>query len=223
LNQRLKLNYQSVIHPTSESSMWIVKRSRFDEIFAFAVSDRPSEQRFKKSNFGQLRSLSKPYLNFNFVFLGVTAPSKLAASGDPLVHLSLPRRAPVRDKHHRPLSFSCWRSERSPSASPPTATTTPPSAAWLWPPPSLFHPFRSAARSNRAHLPHRKSTLPPPLCTIAQALLAGATFPWWAPIALSLPGGKASPKWYSPLPPRSTSSPFPVPTAAPPRWSDLKC
>jgi hypothetical protein len=28
----------------------------FDEIFASAVSDRPSEQWFKKSNFGQLQS-----------------------------------------------------------------------------------------------------------------------------------------------------------------------
>jgi hypothetical protein len=49
-NQWLKLNYRSVIHPTSESSIWIVKRSRFDDIFASAVSDRLSEQRFEKSN-----------------------------------------------------------------------------------------------------------------------------------------------------------------------------
>jgi hypothetical protein len=48
---RPKFNYSHVIHLTSESIMWIVKRSRFDEIFASAVSDRPSEQRFKKSNF----------------------------------------------------------------------------------------------------------------------------------------------------------------------------
>jgi hypothetical protein len=33
--------------------------------------DHPSNGS-KKSNFGQLRSLSKPVLNFNFVFLGVT-------------------------------------------------------------------------------------------------------------------------------------------------------
>jgi len=32
-----------------------MKRLRFDEIFAATVSDRPSEQRFKKSTFGQLR------------------------------------------------------------------------------------------------------------------------------------------------------------------------
>jgi hypothetical protein len=60
-NQGLKLNYRSVIHPTFESSMWIVKRSRFDEIFASTVSDRPSEQRFKKSNFW---STTEPLSNF---------------------------------------------------------------------------------------------------------------------------------------------------------------
>jgi hypothetical protein len=48
---RQKINYSYVIHPTSKSSMWIVKRSRFNEIFASAVSDQQSEQRFKKSNF----------------------------------------------------------------------------------------------------------------------------------------------------------------------------
>jgi hypothetical protein len=37
---------------------------RFDEIFASAVSDRPSQQRFKKSNFSQLRSLFLSNLNF---------------------------------------------------------------------------------------------------------------------------------------------------------------
>jgi hypothetical protein len=46
-----KINYSYVIHPTSESSTWIVKRSRFNETFTSAVSDRPSEQRFKKSKF----------------------------------------------------------------------------------------------------------------------------------------------------------------------------
>jgi hypothetical protein len=61
--------------------MWIVKRSRFDEIFASAVSDRPSEQRFKKSNFGQLRSLSKSDLNFNFVFLGITEKLRSMSRG----------------------------------------------------------------------------------------------------------------------------------------------
>jgi hypothetical protein len=55
--QRPKLNYLYVIHPTSESSMWISKRLRFDEIFASTVSDWPLEQRFKKSNFDQLWSL----------------------------------------------------------------------------------------------------------------------------------------------------------------------
>jgi hypothetical protein len=55
--QRLKLNYSYVIHPTSESSMWISKQLRFDEIIAFTVSDRPSEQWFKKLNFSQLQSL----------------------------------------------------------------------------------------------------------------------------------------------------------------------
>jgi hypothetical protein len=50
-NQGLKLNYRSVIHPTFESSMWIVKWSRFNEIFVSAVSDQPSEQWFKKSKF----------------------------------------------------------------------------------------------------------------------------------------------------------------------------
>jgi hypothetical protein len=55
--QRPKVNYSYVVHPTSESSMWISKWLRFDEIFASAVSDRPSEQRFKKSNLCQLRSL----------------------------------------------------------------------------------------------------------------------------------------------------------------------
>jgi hypothetical protein len=45
------INYSYVIHLTSDSSMWIIKWSRFDEIFTSAVSDRPSEQRFKKSNF----------------------------------------------------------------------------------------------------------------------------------------------------------------------------
>jgi hypothetical protein len=50
-NHGLKLNYRSVIHLTSEPSMLIVKRSCFDEIFASAFSDRPSKQRFKKSNF----------------------------------------------------------------------------------------------------------------------------------------------------------------------------
>jgi hypothetical protein len=69
-NQGLKLNYRSVIHPTSESSMWIVKWSHFDEIFASAVSDRPSKQRFKKSNFSQLRNLFLYYSFFSF--FGVT-------------------------------------------------------------------------------------------------------------------------------------------------------
>jgi hypothetical protein len=49
--QRPRFNYSHVIHPTSESSMWISKRPRFDEIFASAVSDQPSEQWFKKTNF----------------------------------------------------------------------------------------------------------------------------------------------------------------------------
>jgi hypothetical protein len=65
--QRSKLNYSHVIHPTSESSMWISKWLCFDEIFTSAVSDRPSEQRFKKSNF---RSTPEPLSN---IFFGVTS------------------------------------------------------------------------------------------------------------------------------------------------------
>jgi hypothetical protein len=65
--RRSKINYSYVIHPTSESSMWIVKWSRFDEIFTSAVSDRPSEQRFKKSNF---QSTPEPLSN---IFFSVTA------------------------------------------------------------------------------------------------------------------------------------------------------
>jgi hypothetical protein len=61
-----KINYSYVIYPTSESSMWIVKRSHFDEIFTSAVSDRPSEQRFKKSNF---RSTLEP-LSFFWRYSG---------------------------------------------------------------------------------------------------------------------------------------------------------
>jgi hypothetical protein len=59
-----RFNYSHVIHSTSESSMWISKRSRFNEIFTSAVSDRPSEQRFKKSNF---RSTPEPLSNIFFV------------------------------------------------------------------------------------------------------------------------------------------------------------
>jgi hypothetical protein len=55
--QRPKLNYSHVIHPISESSMWISKQLCFNEIFASAVSDQPSEQRFKKSNFRYNQSL----------------------------------------------------------------------------------------------------------------------------------------------------------------------
>jgi hypothetical protein len=40
-----------------ESSMWVSKHMCFNEIFASAISDRPSKQRLKKSNFGQLQSL----------------------------------------------------------------------------------------------------------------------------------------------------------------------
>jgi hypothetical protein len=64
--QRPKINYLYVIHPTSQSSTWIGKRSRFDDIFASAVSDWPSEQRFEKSNF---RSTPEPLSN---IFFGVT-------------------------------------------------------------------------------------------------------------------------------------------------------
>jgi hypothetical protein len=64
--RRPKINYSHVIHLTSESSMWIVKQSHFDEIFASAVSDRPSEQRFKKSNF---RSTPEPLSNIIFLVL----------------------------------------------------------------------------------------------------------------------------------------------------------
>jgi hypothetical protein len=67
--RRPKINYLYVIHLTSESSMWIVKWSRFDEIFASAVSDRPSEQRFKKSNF---QSIPEPLS----IFFCITAPCK---------------------------------------------------------------------------------------------------------------------------------------------------
>jgi hypothetical protein len=66
--QRSKLNYSHVIHPTSESSMWISKRLRFDEIFTSVISDWPSEQRFKKSTF---RSTLEPLCN---IFFGVTFP-----------------------------------------------------------------------------------------------------------------------------------------------------
>jgi hypothetical protein len=65
--RRPKINYSYMIHLISESSMWIVKWSRFDEIFTSAVSDRPSEQRFKKSNFW---STPKPLSN---IFFGVTS------------------------------------------------------------------------------------------------------------------------------------------------------
>jgi hypothetical protein len=65
--QRPRFNYSHVIHPTSESSMWISKRMRFNEIFASTVSDRPSEQRFKKSNF---HSTPEPLSN---IFFGVTS------------------------------------------------------------------------------------------------------------------------------------------------------
>jgi hypothetical protein len=54
---------------------------RFDEIFASAVSDRPSEQQFKKSNFGQLHSL---FLS-NLIFLGVT-PTHFSAIALDLGH-----------------------------------------------------------------------------------------------------------------------------------------
>jgi hypothetical protein len=93
--------------------MWIVKWSHFDEIFASAVSDRRSEQRFKRSNFGQLRSLSKPDLKFNFVFLGVTTPSPYSSpttSSAPAISSRGPhrRRPPLGDL--LPWSSSCGES-----------------------------------------------------------------------------------------------------------------
>jgi hypothetical protein len=62
--QRPKFNYSHMIHPTSESSMWISKRSRFIEIFVSAVSDRLSEKWFKKTNF---QSTPEPLSNIFFV------------------------------------------------------------------------------------------------------------------------------------------------------------
>jgi hypothetical protein len=38
----------------SKTHVWVVKQMRFDEIFTSVVSDRPSEQRVKNSNFDQL-------------------------------------------------------------------------------------------------------------------------------------------------------------------------
>ena len=55
------------IHPLSKFGMCIVKRIGFDKIYVTAVPDRPSDQRLRKSNFGQLSNLSwleiKNYLN----------------------------------------------------------------------------------------------------------------------------------------------------------------
>jgi hypothetical protein len=85
--QQPKLNYSYVIHPTFESSMWISKWLHFDEIFAFAVSDRPSEQRFKKSNFCQLRSLF-----FNIYIFCVTSPPKKNLSSNSAASTTEPKK-----------------------------------------------------------------------------------------------------------------------------------
>ena len=51
---------QSVkIHMTSKPNKLVVKRIRLDELYATAVPDRPSNQRLRKSNFGQLPNLSR--------------------------------------------------------------------------------------------------------------------------------------------------------------------
>jgi hypothetical protein len=74
--QRPKLNYSYLIHLTSESSMWISKWMCFDEIFASAVSVHPSEQWFKKSNFGQLQSPFLIKLKSNLIILFCYIPTR---------------------------------------------------------------------------------------------------------------------------------------------------